>query len=111
MTLADKDTNSKLIDNANRAFHGNVAMRVMQPSDNAKFLLANGRWRHLVVVTSRTDPSVVVLEITQAMESIYGSVVSLTMFILKLMQTLFVSVCFFPSLSSCCFLERVVLKF
>ena len=45
------------------------------------------------------------------MESIYGSVVSLTMFILKLMQTLFVSVCFFPSLSSCCFLERVVLKF
>ena len=31
MTLADEDTNSKLTDNANRAFQGNVAMRVTQP--------------------------------------------------------------------------------
>ena len=28
VTLADEDTNSKLTDNANRAFQGNVAMRV-----------------------------------------------------------------------------------
>ena len=31
MTLADEDTNSILTDNANRAFQGNVAMRVTQP--------------------------------------------------------------------------------
>ena len=31
MTLADEDTNSMLTDNANRAFHCNVAMRVTQP--------------------------------------------------------------------------------
>ena len=31
VTLADEDTNSKLTDNANRAFQGNVAMRVTQP--------------------------------------------------------------------------------
>ena len=35
VTLADEDTNSILADNANRAFQGNVAMRVMQPGDNA----------------------------------------------------------------------------
>ena len=31
VTLADKDTNSILSDNANRAFQGNVAMKVTQP--------------------------------------------------------------------------------
>ena len=31
VTLADKDTNSILTDNANRAFQGNVAMKVTQP--------------------------------------------------------------------------------
>ena len=31
MTLADEDTNSILIDNANRAFQGNVATRATQP--------------------------------------------------------------------------------
>ena len=31
VTLADEDTNSNLSDNANRAFQGNVAMRVTQP--------------------------------------------------------------------------------
>ena len=31
VTLADEDTNSILTDNANRAFQGNVAMRVTQP--------------------------------------------------------------------------------
>ena len=30
VTLADEDTNSTLTDNANRAFQGNVAMRVTQ---------------------------------------------------------------------------------
>ena len=30
MTLADEDTNSIQTDNANRAFQGNVAMRVTQ---------------------------------------------------------------------------------
>ena len=31
VTLADEDTNSILTDNADRAFQGNVAMRVTQP--------------------------------------------------------------------------------
>ena len=31
MTLADEDTNSILTDNANRAFQGNIAIRVTQP--------------------------------------------------------------------------------
>ena len=31
VTLADEDTNLILTDNANRAFQGNVAMRVSQP--------------------------------------------------------------------------------
>ena len=30
VTMADEDTNSILTDNANRAFQGNVAMRVIQ---------------------------------------------------------------------------------
>ena len=33
VTIADKDTNSILTDNANRALQGNVAMKVTQPGN------------------------------------------------------------------------------
>ena len=48
MTLADEDTNSKLTDNANRAFQGNVAMRVTQPGGQF--------WNQAMQVTSPDDP-------------------------------------------------------
>ena len=37
MTLADEDTNSMLINNANRAIQGNEAMQVRQTGDQCKF--------------------------------------------------------------------------
>ena len=47
MTLADEDTNSILTDNANRAFHCNVAMRVTQPGGQL--------WNQAMQVTSPDD--------------------------------------------------------
>ena len=47
MTLADEDTNSKLTDNANRAFQGNVAMQVTQPGGQL--------WNQAMQVTSPDD--------------------------------------------------------
>ena len=47
MTLADEDTNSILTDNANRAFQGNVAMRVTQPGGQF--------WNQAMQVTSPDD--------------------------------------------------------
>ena len=37
VTLADEDTNSILINSANRAIQGNEAMQVMQTGDQCKF--------------------------------------------------------------------------
>ena len=45
MTLADEDTNSILIDNANRAIQGNVAMHVTLPGGQ---LWNQCKWCHLV---------------------------------------------------------------
>ena len=42
VTLADEDTNSILTDNANRAYQGNVAMRVTQPGGQ--------RWNHEIQI-------------------------------------------------------------
>ena len=47
MTLGDEDTNSILTDNANRAFQGNVAMRVTQLGDQL--------WNQAIQVTSPDD--------------------------------------------------------